>query len=84
MTDTITGPEAVDAALAQFTEMMATDGYLLTWDEPESHRVTVRIAAGPDACADCLVPTPVMEAIMTAALADTGYTLDHVELPGAH
>jgi hypothetical protein len=30
------------------------------------------------------VPTPVMEAIMMAALADTGYTLDHVELPRVH
>lgn len=84
MTETITGPAAVDAALAQFREMMATDGYLLSWEESTPQHVVVRIAAGDEACADCLVPQPVMEAIMTQALASTSYTLDHVVLPGTH
>lgn len=81
MTDTIESPETVDGALQQFRDMLATDGYLLNWSAVGEDRVIVKIEAGEDACADCLVPQPVMEAIMTAALASTPYTLDHVELP---
>lgn len=84
MTETITGPEDVDTALKHFREMMATDGYLLTWEEIQPQQIVVNIAAGEDACADCLVPQPVMEAIMTEALSSTGYALDHVVLPGTH
>lgn len=72
---------AVDAALAQFTEMMAADGYLLTWQPVAPERIEVRIAAGDGACADCLVPQPVMEAIMSQALEPTRYTLERVVLP---
>ena len=41
----------------------------------------MKIEAGPDACADCLVPLPVMQAILSDALAPTPYTLDHIVLP---
>jgi hypothetical protein len=71
----------VDAALRQFREMIASDGYLLTWSKTEQDRVVVRIEAGEEACADCLVPLPVMEAIMSEALTATPYQLDHVILP---
>ncbi|TFD59661.1 hypothetical protein E3T43_03455 [Cryobacterium sp. Hh7] len=84
MSETIIGRATVDTALAGFRDMLATDGYLLSWEETKPQLVVVRIAAGEDACADCLVPQPVMEAIMTQALAGTDYTLDHVVLPGAH
>ena len=84
MTETTTGPVEVDTALAKFREMMAADGYLLTWEETQLQQIVVRIAAGEDACADCLVPQPVMETIMKQALASTTYTLDDVVLPGGH
>lgn len=85
MSDTMESPEAVDNALQQFRDMLASDGYLLNWSAVGNDRVIVKIEAGADACADCLVPQPVMEAIMTAALEPTPYTLDHVELPaGGH
>ena len=75
----------VDAALLQFTEMMATDGYVLSWSLSGEAAVVVRIDATADACADCLVPKPVMEAIMASALESTPYSLDHVVLPaGGH
>lgn len=84
MADVIDGA-AVDAALKQFTDMMAADGYLLSWTPTDGDRIVVRIDATPEACADCLVPQPVMEAIMASALEPTPYTLDHVELPtGSH
>lgn len=76
---------SVDEALASFREMMATDGYLLTWSEAaEVNKVVVKIDATDGACEDCLVPLPVMTSIMSKALDPTGYELDHVELPGSH
>ena len=74
-------PAAVDAALGQFRDVLAADGYELDWSFSQAGGVTVRIVAGPEACADCLVPLPVMEAIMTDALGPTPYALDHIELP---
>jgi hypothetical protein len=75
---------SVDNALASFREMMATDGYLLTWSEVGGDKVVVKIDASDGACEDCLVPLPVMTSIMAKALDPTGYELDHVELPGSH
>lgn len=81
MPDTIDGPAAVDDALQQFGAMLASDGYLLSWSDAGDERVVVEISAGEDACADCLVPLPVMEAIMSKALEPTRYSLDRVVLP---
>ncbi|MDY0829961.1 hypothetical protein SK224_12580 [Microbacterium sp. BG28] len=72
---------SVDEALAPFGEMMGADGYLLSWEASGDDRIVVRIEAGEGACADCLVPLSVMEAIMGQALAPTAYELDHVVLP---
>jgi hypothetical protein len=72
---------ALETAFARFRDMLASDGYTLGWSVTGQDRVIVRIEAGPEACADCLVPLPVMEAIMSDALAPTGYALDHIELP---
>lgn len=71
----------LDEALRGFRDMLASDGYVLSWSVGEQNRVVVRIAAGPDACADCLAPRPVMETIMSNALAPTPYALDHIVLP---
>jgi hypothetical protein len=81
------GPAAVGAAdeletaFRRFRDMLASDGYTLSWSVTGQDRVIVQIEAGPDACADCLVPLPVMEAIMSDALAPTRYALDHIVLP---
>jgi hypothetical protein len=39
------------------------------------------VVAGEGACADCLVPRPLMEGILSDALSPAGYTLDRVVLP---
>lgn len=75
------GGTTVAAALREFRDMMARDGYELSWSEIEDRRIVVEIAAGPDACSDCLVPKPVMESIMSDALDATPYRLDRVVLP---
>ena len=71
----------LDGALGKFREMLASDGYDLSWELTDTATVVVQIEAGPDACADCLVPLPIMEAIMSDALAPTAYALDHIVLP---
>jgi len=77
-------PSAVDAAFQTFRDVLASDGYLLRWTPADAAQVVVHVEAGPDACADCLVPLPVMEAIMNDALASTPYSVDHVVLPSSH
>ena len=71
----------LDGALGKFREMLASDGYDLSWELTDTGTVVVQIEAGPDACADCLVPLPIMESIMSDALASTPYALDHIVLP---
>jgi hypothetical protein len=75
---------SVDDALASFREMMAADGYLLTWSEAGDEKVVIEISATDGACEDCLVPLPIMTNIMAKALTPTAYELDHVVLPGSH
>lgn len=72
---------ALDGALARFRDVLAADGYLLNWSVTGEDRVVVRIVAGEGACAECLVPMPVMEAILSDALGPTRYALDRVVLP---
>jgi len=75
------GTAILDGALQGFRDMLAADGYELNWSLSGRDKVKIRIVAGQDACADCLVPLPVIEGIMTDALAPTPYTLDSVVLP---
>jgi hypothetical protein len=75
---------SVDDALASFREMMAADGYLLSWSAVGDEKVVIEIAATEGACEDCLVPLPIMTNIMAKALTSTAYELDHVVLPGSH
>jgi len=72
---------SVDEALANFREMMAADGYRLSWADAGAAKVTITIEATDGACEDCLVPLPVMTNIMAKALEPTDYGLDHVVLP---
>jgi len=71
----------LDGALGKFRDMLASDGYDLSWELTGQDKVVVQIEAGPEACEDCLVPLPIMEAIMSDALAPTPYSLDHIVLP---
>ena len=71
----------LDGALGKFRDMLASDGYDLHWELTGADKVVVQIEAGPEACEDCLVPLPIMEAIMSDALAPTRYALDHIVLP---
>jgi hypothetical protein len=73
----------LDNALQEFRDMLAADGYELNWTVTARDKVQIQIVASADACADCLVPLPVIEGIMTDALEPTPYTLDRVLLPAS-
>jgi hypothetical protein len=79
--ETAGGAAVLDDALRGFRDMLAADGYLLRWSVTGPDRVLIQIEAGEGACADCLVPLPVIEGIMSDALGATPYTLDRVVLP---
>jgi hypothetical protein len=54
-------------ALEALRSSLDADGYLLEVKE-EGERVGVKISATPEACADCLVPEPLMRGIMSQTL----------------
>ncbi len=66
------GAEALDGIRAA----LEADGYRIEVKEGTSGRVGVVISATPEACADCLVPPPVMRSILGEALGVPGDSID--------
>jgi hypothetical protein len=71
----------LDEALKDFTSVLAADGYTSEREIDGDGRLRIQILATDAACADCLVPKVVLEAILSAALAGTGLELADVRLP---
>jgi hypothetical protein len=69
----------VEEALKGFTEILEADGYVVTVGIDDGG-IEIGIDAGPDACATCLVPEPVMREIARRALTDAGFALGPDEL----
>jgi hypothetical protein len=76
-------PQDLTDALQQLRDVLTGDGYDLDWALNERNQVSVKVIAGPDACADCLVPQPIMAAILADALSSTPYKLESIELPSS-
>jgi hypothetical protein len=60
-----------ESALSGLRSTLEADDYRLSITESVTESgagVEVTITAGPDACADCLVPKPIMRNILHAAL----------------
>lgn len=53
-------------------EILEADGYRLAVSRAEGPAVLIEVVAGPDACADCLVPKEVFESIALDHLARAG------------
>lgn len=70
----------LDAALADVRTALDSDGFSATWTDTENG-VVVRVGAGDADCADCLVPRPVLELMITNALEPTGRPLARLDLP---
>lgn len=63
--------------------MLEADGYLVDVAETDAGRVDVRISAGPDACADCLAPEPIMRGILEKSLGVPEQSID-ITYPAEH
>ena len=63
----------VGAALADVVRMLSIDGYETSWSVDGSE-LTVKIAAGPNACEECLSPKHVLERIIDDSLRRGGVT----------
>lgn len=75
------GPQDLKDALQPLRDVLTGDGYDLDWALSPAGSVAVTVIAGPDACADCLVPQPLMAAILSDSLSSTPYKLESIELP---
>lgn len=76
---TLTNAE-VAHRLSSITVALAADGYLLTVDGPSDGRLTARIEATPEACAECLVPKQVMGGLLAQAIGDASLGEDAIDL----
>lgn len=65
-----------ESALDGLRQTLAADDYRLAVREGGS-TVEVRITAGPEACAECLVPKTIMRGLLESAL---GVQQDHIDL----
>jgi hypothetical protein len=73
----------LDEAFADIVTVLSRDGYGAEW-ELNGDEVVFRVVPTADACAECLVPAPVMEAILGDAIEGTGLRVARVELPTGH
>lgn len=62
----------VEEALRPMADILQADGYRLAVSRLEGSRVRLEVLAGPDACADCLVPKEIFESIAVDHLARAG------------
>lgn len=75
----VTDQQSLERALAPVASALAADGYELT-ARFEEDALAVRIAAGPAACEDCLVPKSLMARMIVSALTDAGVPAGQVDL----
>jgi hypothetical protein len=64
-----------ESGLRTMRAALEADGYLLDVSE-DGERLEARISAGPDACEDCLVPKPVLLAMLHQALGVPEQSID--------
>jgi len=69
-----------DSGLRTMRAALEADGYLLDVNE-RGERLEARISAGPGACEDCLVPKPVLLAMLQQALGVPERSID-LRYPG--
>jgi hypothetical protein len=71
----------IDAALAGLRSTVAADGYELDWSLEPGEKIGIRVTAGPDACAECLVPPDLMRSIVDNELTETRYRVGSISVP---
>ena len=69
----------LEAALEPIAGTLEADGYRLEARQTDG-RLSLRIEAGPEACADCLVPKPMLAKMIAQRLAPLGLDPTAVDL----
>jgi hypothetical protein len=69
----------LEAALQPVASALEADGYLLHARQDDGG-VQIEIAAGPDACEDCLVPKSLMSRMIETTLTAAGISAPLVDL----
>lgn len=69
---------SVEGALESMKETLAADGYHLTVSDVND-QLTLAIEAGPDACAECLVPKSMFARLVVSALDEAGISMTEDE-----
>ena len=70
----------LDEALGGVADALMSDGFTLGWTVDQG-RVSFVIGGDEAACAECLVPEPVLAAMFGQALEGTGFTVGDVHTP---
>lgn len=63
-------PAPYAEALSPLRDILAADGYLMSVSMPSPGAMLIDVTAGPEACADCLVPKDIMAGIAMDSLGD--------------
>lgn len=71
---------AIETALATLRPSLGADGYDLRLDGVNGEVVNVVLEAGPEACADCMVPDDMLTLILQDAIRDRDPSLTTVVL----
>jgi hypothetical protein len=74
-------PAGLRGPLATIVTTLERDGFVPTWDLDPAGGLTFRIRPGSAACAECLVPRTMIEAMLGDALSGTGYRVVEVVMP---
>lgn len=77
----LTDAPDLGAVLAGPKQMLESDGFEATWEVDAANGVHFTVLPGSAECQDCLVPKPVMEAIIGDALDGSPWSLAEVTLP---
>lgn len=62
----------VEEALADIADGLSVDGYRLDIARAHGDCIELHVVAGPEACADCLVPKPIMLSMIQPLVAPLG------------
>jgi hypothetical protein len=67
--------------MTEVGSLLERDGFTLDWSVEPDGGITLKIGAGEADCADCLVPEPVLRAIVSKALGSSDYYVKRLDLP---
>lgn len=79
--NTQTVAEAISGPVEEIRAMLGPDGYDVQWRLDEPDAIALTIVAGPEACADCLVPKPVMMSIVDGMFEGVGVRVSDIVYP---